>query len=143
MNIDIVLLDQSIEVPKYHSEGACAFDIALRCDATIHPGEIALLPTGYIIKVPKDHMLMIAPRSSLPRKKLLVFPHSIGIIDQDFCGPEDELQIQVQNTGSEVVSVTKGERIAQGVFVSISKANWHITETHNTKTRGGFGSTGQ
>jgi dUTP pyrophosphatase len=142
MNVPIILLDSTVEAPKYHSEGACAFDIAPKCDCTIEPSEITLLPTGYIIKVPEGHMLMIAPRSSLPRKKLLVFPHSIGIIDQDYCGPEDELQIQVQNISTEVVNVQKGERIAQGVFVCISKAEWQITDTHNAATRGGFGSTG-
>lgn len=141
MNIAITRIDTTLPLPAYESAGAAAFDCIVRTDTTIEPQAIGLLPSNVIIKVPTGYMLMIAPRSSLPRKKLLVFPHSVGIIDQDYCGPEDEILIQVQNIGTEPITVKRGEKIAQGVFVQIAKADWHEVENHGVETRGGFGST--
>lgn len=87
-------------------------------------------------------MLIIAPRSSLPRKKGLMCPHSIGIIDQDYHGEKDELLVQVQNITNAPVTVERGERIAQGIFVKIERAEWQEVHSHGAETRGGFGTTG-
>ncbi|MDA1292879.1 MAG: dUTP diphosphatase, partial [bacterium] len=92
-------------------------------------------------QVPEGHALLIVPRSSLPRKKALVCPHSIGVIDQDYHGPDDEILIQVQNISDEVVTVERGERIAQGMFVKVEQAEWVEEKELASVSRGGFGST--
>jgi dUTP pyrophosphatase len=51
-------------------------------------------------------------------------PHSIGVIDQDYHGEKDEILVQVQNITTAPVTVERGERIAQGLFVKIEKAEW-------------------
>lgn len=142
MNILIKRIDTLLPLPQYESDGAAAFDCIVREDTLVEPHSIALLPTNVIVQVPVGHMLMLCPRSSLPRKKLLVFPHSVGIIDQDYCGPDDEVLLQVQNVSNEPVLVARGEKIAQGVFVQITKATWKEVDHINAPTRGGFGSTG-
>lgn len=142
MQISIKRIDTSLPLPEYESDGAVGFDLVTRETTTIEPGAIGLVPGNVIVKVPEGHMLVIAPRSSLPRKKGLVCPHSIGIIDHDYHGPEDELLVQVQNITNEPVTVERGERIAQGLFVKIEKAEWVEVEDHGAETRGGFGSTG-
>ena len=87
-------------------------------------------------------MLMLATRSSLPLKKGLSFPHGIGIIDQDYCGPEDEVKIQVLNLTDKPVQIAKGDRIAQAVFVKMETALFEEMEDVKTaQNRGGFGST--
>jgi dUTP pyrophosphatase len=70
-------------------------------------------------------------------------PHGIGVIDIDYSGDEDELFVQVYNFSNTDVTITKGEKIAQGVFVRIDKAKFEEVETMNNKTRGGFGTTNQ
>ena len=142
MEVEIKRVDTSLPLPQYESEGAVGFDLITRETTVIEPGKIALVPGNVIVKVPEGHMLIISPRSSLPRKKGLVCPHSIGIIDQDYHGPEDELLVQVQNITDEPVTVERGERIAQGLFARVDRAEWKEVEDHNAKTRGGFGSTG-
>lgn len=142
MKIQIQRVDTSVALPTYASGGAVAFDVVTRETTTVEPGAIALIPGNVIVKIPEGTMLLVAPRSSMPRKKGLVFPHGIGIIDQDYCGPEDELLIQVQNITKEPVTVERGERIAQAVFVRIEKAEWKEVDSHGVETRGGFGSTG-
>lgn len=142
MNISITRIDTSLPLPSYESNGAVGFDLITREDTLVEPGKIALVPGNVIIKVPEGYALMIAPRSSLPRKKGLVCPHSLGIIDQDYHGESDEILVQVQNITDSPVTVERGERIAQGVFVKIERASWQEVDSHDAESRGGFGSTG-
>ncbi|HLC75791.1 MAG TPA: dUTP diphosphatase [Candidatus Peribacterales bacterium] len=140
MKVSITRIDTSLPLPRYESEGATGFDFLTREETIVEPGCIALVPGNIIVKVPKGYALLIIPRSSLPRKKALVCPHSIGVIDQDYCGSEDEIKVQVQNISNEPVIVERGERIAQGLFVKVDTAEWEEIEL-NGKSRGGFGST--
>ena len=143
MQIRITRIDPALPLPKHESGGAVGFDFVTRETTAIEPGQIALVPGNVIVQVPEGHALLIVPRSSLPRKKALVCPHSIGVIDQDYHGPDDEILIQVQNISDKTVVVERGERIAQGMFVKVEQAQWEEVETHGAESRGGFGSTGE
>jgi len=66
----------------------------------------------------------------------------VGIIDQDYCGPEDEIKIQMMNISKKKVKIEKGERIAQALLVKIARPNL-IEKKIRAKSRGGFGSTGR
>lgn len=142
MKISIQRIDPTLPLPEYHSRGAAAFDLMTRETTVIPPGEIGLVPGNVIVKVPEGYALLILPRSSLPRKKALVCPHSLGLIDQDYHGPKDEIFVQVQNVSDEPVTVERGERIAQGLFVKIERAIFQEVNDHDADSRGGFGSTG-
>ena len=142
MQVRISRIDKELPLPRYESAGAVGFDLITRETTVIEPGKIGLVPGNVIVKIPEGFALMITPRSSLPRKKALVCPHSIGVIDQDYHGEDDELLVQVQNISGEPVTVERGERIAQGIFVRVEQAQWKEVESHDKETRGGFGSTG-
>lgn len=141
MKVPVRRVDPSLPLPAYHSRGAVGFDLVTRTATTIAPGQIGLVPGNVIVRVPEGYALLIVPRSSLPRKKALVCPHSIGVIDCDYHGPEDEIFVQVQNVGAEPVTVERGERIAQGIFVRADRAEWEEVPGHGVESRGGFGST--
>jgi dUTP pyrophosphatase len=141
VQVAITRIDKSLPLPRYESQGATAFDFLTREKTVIAPHQIGLVPGNVIVAVPQGYALLIIPRSSLPRKKALVCPHSFGVIDQDYCGPEDEIFVQVQNVSDHPVTIERGERIAQGLFVKIDQAEWKEVEEHGKKTRGGFGST--
>src|SRR3989338_1099032 len=113
MQVSIQRIDPTLPLPEYHTKGAVGFDLVTRETTTIPPGAIGLVPGNVIVEVPEGYALLIVPRSSLPRKKALVCPHSIGVIDQDYCGADDEIFVQVQNVSQEPVTVERGERIAQ------------------------------
>lgn len=87
-------------------------------------------------------MLVVASRSSTPIKKGLTPPHGFGIIDHDYCGPTDEIKVLVYNFTDQPVQITRGEKIAQGVFVKVDRFEWNEVETIDKESRGGFGSTG-
>lgn len=128
-------------LPEYETSGAVAFDFRAREETTIEPGKLGLVPTGLIIQTPEGYALMVYPRSSTPRKKSLLIPHGAGIIDQDYCGPEDEILLQFYNFSDKPVTVQKDERIGQGIFIRTDRANWEHVELINKYSRGGFGST--
>jgi dUTP pyrophosphatase len=112
-----------------------------RVETTVAPGAIARVPANVIVETPPGYMLLIAARSSTPGKKGLTLPNGIGVIDQDYCGPDDEVQLLVYNFTAAPVTVARGERIAQGVFVRVARAEWAETDSAARPSRGGFGST--
>ena len=142
MIIDIKRIDKELPLPRHETAGAVAFDLIARESKTISPDEIVLVPANVIVITPPGYMLMIAARSSLARKKNLILPNSVGIIDQDYCGPEDELLVQLWNIGKTPVTVERGERIAQAMFVKIERAEWNEVEKMDAPSRGSFGTTG-
>ena len=109
---------------------------------TIRPGEVALVPTGLVIEVPKGHFLGVFARSSTPLKRGLMVANGVGIVDSDYCGPQDEIKIEVVNFTQAPVDVKCGDRLAQGVILSYAQAEWVERESVAGATRGGFGSTG-
>jgi len=142
MNVKIIRIDKSLPLPKYETNGAVGFDFVAREDVVVGAKSLGLIPGNVVIEVPTGFMLVVASRSSAPRKKGLLTPHGIGIIDHDYCGPEDEVKIQVYNFRDEEVVIKKGERVAQGVFVRIEKFLFKEVDEIRGESRGGFGSTG-
>ncbi|KKU13837.1 MAG: Deoxyuridine 5'-triphosphate nucleotidohydrolase Dut [Parcubacteria group bacterium GW2011_GWC2_45_7] len=142
MKVRIFRKDLSIPLPQYQTDGSVAFDLAASEDTTIPPKEIRLIPTGLVICTPKHHMLLIAARSSTSIKRGLFPANGIGIIDQDFCGPEDELKLLMYNFTDKPVEIKKGDRLAQGLFLHMERVEWEEAKELPPKSRGGFGSTG-
>ncbi|HBR80974.1 MAG: Deoxyuridine 5'-triphosphate nucleotidohydrolase Dut [Candidatus Uhrbacteria bacterium GW2011_GWE2_45_35] len=141
MQILFKRLSPDVPIPEYKTAGAVAFDIAVPKGGVIQPGETKFFSTGLVIKVPDGYVLLVAPRSSNAKKQIRM-GNSIGLIDQDYCGPTDELKLALNNFGSEPYTVKDGERIAQSMIVPIAKGEFIETADLGTPDRGGFGSTG-
>jgi len=142
LQVSIKRIDESLPLPVYETTGSVGFDFLAREDTLIQSKQLGLVPGNVIVEVPEGHMLMIASRSSTPRKKGLLTPHGIGVIDHDYCGPKDEVLIQVYNFTNQDVTISKGDKIAQGIFVKIEKVRWQEEASTKKESRGGFGSTG-
>ncbi len=91
------------------------------------PNEYVLVSTLESVKIPKDLMAVLYPRSSTNRKGLSV--DLTGIIDS---GYEGQLVVPVRNnTGSQVVKLYPGERFCQIVFerldtvIEAEKSRYH------------------
>jgi dUTP pyrophosphatase len=93
------------------------------------------------VETPPDHFLLIAARSGT-HKKGIMMANSLGIIDPDYSGNDDEIKAAYFNFSVTPVEIEKGERIAQGTFVKISRPEWIEVDEMENKTRGGFGTTG-
>ncbi len=142
MEVNIHRIDPSVELPEYKTSGAAGFDLAANETLSIHPRQLSFIRTGLVIQTPEDHMLLITARSSTARKHGLMLANGVGIIDSDYSGPADELLISVYNFTDASVTIEKGTRIAQGIFVPIERGEWKEIDKPEAKSRGGFGSTG-
>ena len=143
MNLKIKRIDKELPLPTYQTEGSVAVDLYSRVNTMIAPKELTLIPANVVVKVPPGFMFVVSLRSGMPKKKSLLMPHGVGIIDQDYCGEEDEIKIQVYNFGKDLVVIDKGERIAQGMLVPVSQIKWKEVVEMKKPNRGGFGSTGK
>lgn len=141
MKVRIKRIDTSLPMPDYQSEGAAGFDMYSRIDAVVPPRSDVFLPSNLVVETPEGYMLIIAARGSLFKKKKLILANSVGIVDYDFRGDEDEMLLQVYNVTDEPVTITRGERIAQGIFIKFEKGEWQEVNVMGNKNRGSHGST--
>ncbi|RJT42694.1 dUTP diphosphatase [Mesorhizobium waimense] len=136
---------EGLPLPAYESAGAAGMDLraAVPDDRPllILPGKRALVPTGLILEIPEGMEGQVRPRSGLAFKHGLTVLNSPGTVDSDYRG---EVKVLLINLGDEDFAVTRGMRIAQIVFASVTQA---VVEERTlaggtARGSGGFGSTG-
>jgi len=142
MRLKIKRLQHAVGLPEPATGRAAGFDLAAATDIEIPPRSIRLVGTGLVIAVPDGYFLGIFARSSTPLKRGLMVANGVGVIDADYCGPDDEIKIQVLNITDAPVKVTRGDRLAQGIVLPCPRVEWNEVEEMTVPTRGGFGSTG-
>src|SRR5260370_34292084 len=140
LKVAIKRIDTSLPLPIYATAGAVGFDLLCREDVEVLPRQIELIPGNVIVRIPAGYFLLLTLRSSTPRRKSLLIPNGVGIIDQDYCGEGDELKVQVLNFNADAVQEKKGERIAQRLFLPEMRVDWGEVNVV-VQERGGFGST--
>ena len=140
MEVPILRLEDSVAEPAYATEGSAGFDISTAAAVEIDAGALATVGTGLVIATPPGWSLLVSLRSSTPSRFGIIQPHGIGIIDQDYRGPRDEIRLQLMNVRDSRITIPAGSRIAQGVFVRVAQAQWTRYEPP-AESRGGFGST--
>jgi len=144
LSVRIRRLASSVSLPEYQSPGAAGFDLAASEDVSVQPGAVALVPTGLVVETPRGYFLGIFARSSTPLKRGLMVANGVGVVDADYCGQRDEVKIAVLNFTNAPVNVRAGDRIAQGLFIPVARAEWQETAGDlRDGSRGGFGATGE
>jgi len=136
--------DKKINLPKRKTAASAGYDIEAAEDVTLEPGGSLLIPTGVKAYMQADEVLKIYIRSSLAVKRQLFLLNSVGIIDADYYNNpanEGHIMVAVGNRGKESVTIAKGERLAQGIFVKYLVADGDEAGSGAVR-QGGFGSTG-
>src|SRR3954466_9652066 len=87
--------DSHVHAPQYQTSGSVAFDIAAAKDVTIAGHRHALIPTGLVVATPQSYALLILARSSLFKKTGCMLANGVGLIDNDYCGDDDEIFVSV------------------------------------------------
>ena len=141
LTLRVTRIHPDARLPAYQTAESAGFDLASVAQVTVEPGRVALIPTGLVIQVPFRMFLGIFARSSTPLKRGLMVANGVGVIDPDYCGPEDEVKIAVVNFTDEPVTVRAGDRIAQGILLEAPRVQWAEAEPDGP-SRGGFGSSG-
>jgi dUTP pyrophosphatase len=141
MRLRVTRLRPSIPLPTYATSGSAAFDLAAAEDVEIGPHQIKLVGTGLVVAVPDGYFLGIFARSSTPLKRGLMVANGVGVLDSDYCGPADELKIQLLNVTDAPIRVQAGDRLAQGIVLQSPRVEF-VEGDATAPSRGGFGSTG-
>lgn len=136
MKIKIKKLHPDAKIPKYALEGDAGMDV-VAIDKKVE-GELIVYGTGLAFEIPKGHVLLICPRSSVTKKELFM-ANSVGVLDSGYRG---ELILKFRKVGNNEYEV--GERVAQIVLFSYPEIEFkEVDELSETQRGGGgFGSTG-
>lgn len=130
-------------LPKYATHASSGMDLCAFVDEsiTLLPMERNLIPTGIHISIPEGYEAEIRPRSGIAHKFGVTLVNTPGTIDADYRG---EIKVLLINLGKEPFVINKGDRIAQMVFRSVSRAHWRAVNAlpDTQRGKGGFGSTG-
>ena len=137
--------DKEINLPVRRTKYSAGYDVeaAENCVVPAFKPGIAptLIKTGIKAYMQDDEMLVLYNRSSNPKKKGLILANSVGIIDKDYYGNEDNdghIMFAFYNIKEEDVTIKKGECIGQAIF-----QKYLLTDDDNAEgiREGGFGST--
>ena len=137
--------DKNINLPERKTKYSAAYDLEAAEDTVIPAFKMGMKPTliktGLRAYMMPDEVLIIVPRSSGPKKQGILFPHSMGVIDKDYYGNEDNdghIFVQCINIKDEDVIIKKGEAVAQAIFQKYLMIDGDNAEGIR---KGGFGST--
>ena len=137
--------EKNVNLPIRKTKYSAGYDFEAAEDTTIpayKPGvKPTLIPTGIKAYMMEDEVLCIYNRSSNPKKKGLILANSVGIIDKDYYGNEDNdghIMFAFYNIGEDDITIKKGEAIGQGIFNKYLIAD---DDSADGERVGGFGST--
>ena len=117
--------------------------------------ELKYVPLGVAMQLPAGMEAVAAPRSSANSYYHIIQPNSPGVIDQPYCGDDDEWHMPILPTGE--VYIKKGDRICQFRIQLSQKATmWQkikwlfssgvkieVVDSLNNSNRGGLGHSGK
>lgn len=135
--------DGDIILPTRGSQHAAGYDFYSNETVIIKPGQLHMFATDVKAYMQDDEVLQLYVRSSIGYKKHLMLCNGTGIIDSDFYENKDNdgnIGIGLFNYGEKQVVIERGERIAQGVFMTYLVAD---SGNSNAKRVGGYGSSGK
>ncbi|HEY8909629.1 MAG TPA: dUTP diphosphatase [Desulfosporosinus sp.] len=138
------IANNSLPLPSYATTASAGVDLyaALEDRLIVNPGENVKIPTGIAIELPNQQMVgLVFARSGLASRSGIGLTNGVGVIDSDYRG---EIQVLIQNLGSQPVTINRGDRIAQMLFMPVFQALFEeVEELQDTlRGNGGFGSTG-
>ena len=131
---------KDIPLPKRATKGSAGYDFVSPLEVTVSAGGSALIPTGIRAEMDPGWVLMLFPRSSLGFRHALRLSNTVGVIDSDYAFAKNEghIMVKLRNPLSEPVTIGRGDRFCQGVFLPYGTAE----EEEDFAVRvGGFGST--
>jgi len=143
LKIEVLPGHEDLGLPTYATEGAAGLDLkaALQEPFSLKPGERGVVPTGLKMAIPQGYEGCVRPRSGLAMKQGLTLTNSPGTIDSDYRG---EVKVLMINLGQEVITLKRGDRIAQLLISPVAHAQVVKVDQVDDTVRGagGFGHTG-
>lgn len=117
--------------------------IDLRADKTLEleAHKHYLIPLGIAMQLPEGYEALLAPRSSSFKKWGIIQTNTPGVIDETYCGPEDQWFMSVYTTRN--ATIERFDRICQFRIIEHQpKLNFVESDLTGNTSRGGHGTTG-
>ena len=117
-------------------------DLRAGLDIELEAGGSCVVPLGVAMEIPIGYTAIIVPRSSTFKKWGIIQTNSVGIIDESYCGDNDEWGLPV--LAFRKTKIHKNDRICQFRLIKQSDyIDFKEVKTLNNPDRNGFGSTGE
>lgn len=128
--------------PTRADQGAAGYDLYAADNYTIYPNEVVKVSCGVAMEIPEGVVGLLFARSGLGINKRITPSNAVGVIDSSFRGV---VTAALQNLSQDEFKITRGDRVAQMVFVQYKSYNFEVVEelSETSRGEGGFGSTGQ
>ena len=141
MQVNFTRLDPELGIPMKSHIGDAAIDLQSRIDVVLEPGGWAAVPTGVAVAIPDGYAGLVLARSGHAVRSGVGVVNGPGLIDSGYRG---EVAVILINHGTERVSFSRGDRIAQLAVVPVPEVEWtEVSDLDETRRgAGGFGSTG-
>lgn len=137
--------DKNINLPVRKTKFSAGYDVEAAEDVIVPSFKKGMAPTliktGIKAYMPDDEVLMLYNRSSNPKKKGLILANSVGVVDKDYYGNQDNdghIMFAFYNIKDEDIEIKKGECIGQAIFQKYLLADDDAAEGERIS---GFGST--
>lgn len=137
MKVKIKKLHPDAVIPKYAKADDAGLDLfAVRAWKDRY-GNMCY-GTGLVVELPKDHVMLLFPRSSISKINLRL-SNSVGVVDPGYRG---EIILKFDAKGEKIYKT--GERIGQMLILPFPRIDFEEAEELSETVRGadGFGSTG-
>lgn len=128
MFFKVTRIEEDIKLPERSTKWSAGYDFTAIEDVEVPPYKFGdnpfMVATGVKVCMLEDEFLMLVNRSSNPKKKKLVIPNSVGIIDADYFNNPDndgEMFFGFYNVSNEPVQIKKGEKLGQRNIYEIFK----------------------
>lgn len=143
MDINAAFAYENVSLPKRATAGSAGYDLISPVGFSLKPGESIKIPTGIRIRMDEGWMLLILPKSGLGSRFRFQLDNTMGVIDSDYYGSENEGHIMVPMTNDsrsgKVLEIPAGKAFAQAILVPYGITEDDAADGMRT---GGFGSTG-
>ena len=117
-------------------------DLRAAEEVSMKAGEFRLIPLGVAMELPKGYEAHVVPRSSTFKNFGIIQTNHTGIIDESYCGDNDQWFMAAYALRDTVIHVN--DRICQCRIVEHQpKLEFEETNTLGNADRGGHGSTGR
>lgn len=139
--IRIKYFTDKIEKLRYIDGKSDWIDLRAAEDVTLKAGEFKLIPLGIAMELPGGYEAHVVPRSSTFKNFGILQTNSMGIIDETYCGDNDQWFFPALAMRDTEIHVN--DRICQFRIMSHQPhVEFEIAEQLHGANRGGFGSTG-
>lgn len=111
--VNFIKIREGAKSPSLATKMSAGLDISCLDGFTIEPNHRYVVKTGLSVTMPENYTGILFSKSKLAKRGVITLG---GVIDADFNG---EIEIILQNMNNHPISIDKGQKVSQMVFMPI------------------------